>query len=146
MTAQNQKNLNLITHLSGFGGYVFPFGSIIIPFIIRETKKEESKQMDELTKEVVNFNLSYLLYTFVLKVSIIPFFFGSFFNNFRNVTRFDNMNFHFNGNSNYFFGFVSIASVLSILAIIKGILIIQAAVKSNNNEDFKYPFVIQFVK
>jgi len=144
MTVQNEKNIVLLTHLSGFGGYVFPFGSIIIPFIIRETKKNESKRLDEVSKDVVNFNLSYLLYTMILKVSIIPFFIGTFFQNFRRVTDYDNFNFNYE--SEHFYGFVSIASILSILAIIKAVLIIQAAIKSNNNEDYKYPFVIKFIQ
>jgi len=146
MTVQNEKNIVLLTHLSGFGGYIFPFGSIIIPFIIRETKKNESKRLDKVSKDVVNFNLSYLLYTMILKVSIIPFFIGAFFQNFRRIADYDNMNFNFNYESDHFYGFVSIASILSILAIIKAVLIIQAAIKSNNSEDYKYPFVIKFIQ
>ncbi len=146
MTIQNEKNTTLLTHLSGFGGYIFPFGSVVIPLIIRETKKNESKQIDKVSKDVINFNLSYLLYTFLLKLSIIPFFLGTFFQNFRNYTSYDNWNFHFEYNSNHFFGFISIASILSIFAIIKVVLIIQAAIKANKGEDYEYPFVIKFIK
>ncbi len=145
MNTNNMKNLAFLTHLSGFGGFIFPFGSIVIPLIIRETKKEESKLIDQVSKDVVNFNISYMLYTFILKLSIIPFFVGSFFGEFRNLTNYDNMDFYFNYNSNHFFGFVSIASILSVMAIIKAILIIQATIKTNNNETYKYPFTIKFI-
>ncbi len=143
MTNQSKKSTILFTHLSGFGSYVFPFGSIIIPFLIRETKKDESKQIDTVTKDVVNFNLSFMLYTIILKISIIPFFIGTFFNGFTKITHNNNRNFHLDYNQEHFY---SIASILSIMAIIKAILIVQAAVKSNNNETYKYPFVIKFIQ
>jgi len=41
MILEKDKNIVLVTHLSGFGSYLFPLGSIVIPFIIRETKKDD---------------------------------------------------------------------------------------------------------
>jgi len=145
MNKQNEKNTVFLTHLSGFGGFLFPFGSVLIPLIIRETKKDESKKIDTISKDVVNFNLSYLLYTFLLQIMIVPFFIGSFFSNIRYATHFDNMKFHFNSDSNHFFGFVSVVSIISILSIVKAVLIIKAAMKANDNENFEYPYTIKFI-
>jgi uncharacterized Tic20 family protein len=146
MTTQNEKNIAFLTHLSGFGGYIFPLGSIIIPLIFWETKKNESKFIDENGKEAINFNLSYLLYTFILSLSSIPFFIGSIFHNFREVTNYDNLDFHFNFDSDHLFGFMSIASLISILAIAKIVLIIMAAISVHKGEGYKYPLTIKFIK
>ncbi len=144
MILQKDKNLALITHLSGFGSYFFPLGSIIIPFVIRETKKEESKFIDNLTKDVVNFNLSYLLYVSILKLTIVPIFMNSFIED----VFIKNHHFYFDSNisSNEIFGLVSFGSLLSLLVIIKFVLIVQAAIKTNKGEHYNYPFTINFIK
>jgi len=147
MATKEDKNLAFLTHLSGFGGYVFPLGSIIIPLIIWETKKEESKFIDDNGKEAINFNLSYLLYTILLGMSSFPFFVGSFFRNLRNeIIDFNHFDFHFNFSSNHLFGIFSIASLISILAIGKIILIIMAAMSAHKGEAVKYPLTIKFIK
>ncbi len=147
MITKSDKNLAFLTHLSGFGGYVFPLGSIIIPLVIWQTKKEESKFIDDNGKQAINFNLSYLLYTILLGVSAFPFFIGSFFNNLRDhVIDFDDLNFHFDFNSNHLFGIFSIASLISVLAIGKIILIIMAALSAQKGEKVKYPLTIKFIK
>jgi uncharacterized Tic20 family protein len=146
MISQNDKNIAFLTHLSGFGGYIIPFGSIIIPLIIWETKKKESQFIDDNGKEALNFNLSYLLYTFLLGITVVPFFVGSFFSHFREVTHFDNMDFHLDFDSNHLFGIISIASLISVLAIAKIVLIIMASINSHKGEKFKYPLTINFVK
>ena len=141
MILEKDKNIALVTHLSGFGSYLFPLGSIVIPFIIRETKKDDSEFMDELTKDVVNFNLSYLLYTFAVKLLVVPMFVGSFFENI--------FTFHFNFedfDTNQLFGIISFGSILSILMIIKFVLIIKASIKTHDGESYKYPYIIQFIK
>jgi len=98
--------------------------------------------MDELTKDVVNFNLSYLLYTFAVKLLVVPMLFvGSFFENI--------FTFHFNFedfDTNQLFGIISFGSILSILMIIKFVLIIKASIKTHDGESYKYPYTIQFIK
>jgi len=144
MILEKDKNIALLTQISGFGSYIFPFGSIIIPFIIRETKKDESCFMNDLTKEVINFNLSYLLYTFALKLFILPIFVGAVFQNiFAN-----NYQYHFNGNfdADNFFGIISLATILSIMAVVKFVLIIKASIEAHEGHIFKYPYTIEFIK
>ena len=147
MKPQEEKNLAFLTHLSGFGGYIFPFGSIVIPLIIWETKKRDSNFIDKNGKEAINFNISYLLYTVLLGLSSIPFFFGSIFNHLRNnVIDFENFNFHFDFDSNHLFGIFSIASLVSVLAIAKFVLIIMNAIAAHKGEEAKYPLTIKFIK
>jgi len=138
---EKDRNFTLFTHLLGFGSYFFPMGSILFPFIIREMKKNESEFMDTLTKDVVNFNLSYLLYIIVVKLLVVPLFVGSIFEN--TISSYPFTSIHINFNSNNFF---ELESLLSILAIIKFVLIIKAAISSNKGEYYKYPYVIEFVK
>lgn len=132
-----------MTYLSGLGSYIFTLGSVIIPFVIRETKKEESEFIDTLTRDVVNFNLSYFLYTILIKLLVVPLFIGSFFEN----GFIKEYAFHFEGDfdNKQIFGLISLGSLLAILAIVKVILIIQAIIKTNNGDSFNYPLTINFI-
>jgi len=142
MILQKDRNVTLFIHLTGFGSYFFPMGSILFPFIIRELKKNDSKFMDTLTKDVVNFNLSYLLYAILLKLLVVPLFVGSFFGN---IFSFSKTGFYMNCDfdSSDFFHF---GSFIGILSIVKFILIIKAAISANKGDYYKYPYVIEFVK
>lgn len=137
MVLEKDRNTAIITHLSGFGSSFFPLGSILFPIIIRETKKNDSQFFDKLTKDVVNFNLSYLLYTFLIKLLIIPISIASLFEH-----TFINQ-IHFNTN-NFFEG--DFGNLLSILLFVKAILIIKAAIKSHQGEIYEYPYIIRFIK
>lgn len=139
---RNNENTNaFLIHISAFAGYIIPFGSIIVPLILWQTQKDKSRFLDEQGKEAVNFNISYALYTFILGLSIIPFAFGSFINHFRHYNDFD-----FDFVSGDLFGFFGVASIISIIGLIKIALIIIAAIKSKDGENYKYPFTIKFIK
>ena len=60
-----EKQWALICHLSGFCGYVFPFGNIIAPILIWSLKKQESPLVDAHGKEVINFQISFTIWIFV---------------------------------------------------------------------------------
>jgi len=72
MITQNDKNYSTITHLSGFAGWFFPFGNIIVPLILWSAKKNESSYIDAHGKASVNFQLSLLLYCFLLAILLVP--------------------------------------------------------------------------
>jgi len=131
MSYKNDNNNAFLLHLSAFFGYLFPFGGVVAPLVFWELKKRESNFLDNNGKEAVNFNLSYLLYSFVLGISILPFVFHSFFSGLH----------HFP-----LFGIVSMASLVGILAMVKFVLIIYAAIKANQGEIYKYPLTIKFIK
>jgi len=131
MSHKNDNNNGFLLHLSAFFGYLFPFGGVIAPLIFWELKKKESDFLDKNGKEAVNFNLSFLLYAFVLGFSILPFAFHSIF---KELHHFD------------LFGILSMVSIISVLAMVKFVLIILAALKANQGEVFKYPLTIKFIK
>jgi len=144
MLTQKEKNTSFLIHISAFLSFVFPFGSILGPLIMWSVNKEKSDYLDKNGQQVVNFNLSYTLYLFVLGIASFPFAFGSFFNYLRHIDDFEHFNFHFDFNN--LFGFLSLVSIISILSIIKFALVIVAAIKASRGEIYEYPLTIKFVK
>ncbi|MGB0880084.1 MAG: DUF4870 domain-containing protein [Polaribacter sp.] len=141
---RNDTNTNaFLIHISAFAGFLFPFGNIITPLIAWQTLKDRSAYLDEQGREAVNFNISYSLYIFVLTISVVPFFVGSFFRNFDNFDYFNHLNIDFN--SGNIFGFIGLASIAGIVSLIKIALIIIAALKTKKGENYKYPFTIKFL-
>ena len=142
---RNDTNTNaFLIHISAFAGFLFPFGNIITPLIAWQTLKDRNPYLDEQGKEAVNFNISYSLYIFILTISVVPFFVSSFFRNFDNFDNFNHLNSHFNFEN--IFGFVGLASIAGIVSLIKIALIIIAALKAKEGENYKYPFTIKFIK
>jgi hypothetical protein len=123
MTTQNDKNYSSITHLSGFAGWFIPFGNIIAPLVLWLAKKNESTYIDVHGKSAVNFQLSLILYCFLLAILILP------------ITILT-------------LGLGLIAIIIGIIPaiILKIVLIISASIKASNGEYYDYPFTIQFIK
>ncbi|MFA5296990.1 MAG: DUF4870 domain-containing protein [Lutibacter sp.] len=123
MITQTDKNYSSITHLSSFAGWVFPFGNVIVPFILWSAKKNESTYIDIHGKAAVNFQLSLILYGFLLALFIIP------------ITIFT-------------LGLGLIALLIGIvpLLILIIISIISASIKATHGEYYHYPFTIEFIK
>ena len=137
----NDQNTNaFLIHISSFAGFLFPLGSIITPLILWQTLKERSQFLDDQGKEAVNFNISYALYIFILGISFIPIFFGTFFNNTSH-----HLDFGFDID-NGLLGVLGIISLASIVGFIKIALVIIAAIKSKEGESYTYPFTIKFIK
>lgn len=141
-TKRDNSNAFLI-HISALAGYFFPLGGVIAPLVFWQVKKDESEFLDKQGKEAVNFNLSFLLYAFILGLTFIPFIIRTVFNNLDNIDHMHN-DFHFDfSNMVGIFGGVSL---IGLLAIIRFALIILAAIKANNGEHYKYPLTIKFIK
>jgi hypothetical protein len=123
MITQNDKNYSSITHLSSFAGWIFPFGNVIAPLVLWIAKKNESAYIDNHGKAVVNFQLSLMLYSFLLALLIIP------------ITIFT-------------LGLGLIAVILGIIPVIILIivLVISASIKATHGEYYQYPFTIEFIK
>ena len=54
--------------LLGFAGFVFPLGNIIAPLSLWLIKRSDSPLLDRTGKEVLNFQISYLIYTSVASI------------------------------------------------------------------------------
>ena len=141
---QNNQNTNaFLIHISAFAGFLFPFGHIITPLIAWQTLKERSPFLDKHGKEAVNFNLSYTLYSFILTLTFIPFAMGTFFRNFNN---FDNFYIDFDFNTNIILGFIGFGTITGIIYLAGIALVIIASLKAKDGENYKYPFIIKFIK
>ncbi|MDT7832933.1 DUF4870 domain-containing protein [Flavobacteriaceae bacterium S356] len=140
----NNENTNaFLIHISALAGFVFPFGSIILPLVLWQSLKDRSQFLDQQGKEAVNFNISYTLYIFIISITAIPFFIGRIF---KNNWNYDHSHWDWSLNISDMFGIFGFASFAGIIGLIQLALIILAAIKANKGEAYKYPFTIKFIK
>ncbi len=62
---REDRQLIVITHLSQLVTLVTGFGSLIVPLIIWATQKEKVSQMDAHGKNIINFQLSLIVYCII---------------------------------------------------------------------------------
>ena len=65
VTDPEARKWAMFCHIAQFAGFVFPVGSIIGPLVIWLMKKDEHPFILEQGKEVINFQISLLIYGFV---------------------------------------------------------------------------------
>lgn len=142
---QNTTNTNaFLIHISAFAGFVFPFGQIITPLIAWQTLKQRSPFLDAQGKEAVNFNLSYTLYAGIISLILGGFFVGSIFRNLSSITNLNALDFHFH--SGTVFNFIGLSTLTGIVTLTGVALVIIAALKAKEGENYQYPFTIKFIK
>lgn len=59
------RSLATILHLSSLSGYIIPLGNFLVPLVIWLIKKDESRDINAIGREVLNFNLSMLIWAVV---------------------------------------------------------------------------------
>ncbi len=69
--SQEERNFAMFCHLGAFCGAIFPFGSIILPLVLWQIKKEQSAFIDYHGKEAVNFQLTMLIAFIIATVLIV---------------------------------------------------------------------------
>ena len=151
MESNTEKNIATFTHLSTLTQYFIPFGNYIFPIILWSTKKNESEFVNHNGKQVLNFQLSLLLYSLLLLVIAIPTLLISIFkdmpfNALMNNQDFEFSNFNFQANLGLLTIGIVCLSIFSLLKIAELFLIIYAAIKTSNGETYNYPFTIPFLK
>ncbi|OHX64390.1 DUF4870 domain-containing protein [Flammeovirga pacifica] len=52
----------MLMHLSQFAGYLMPFAGVALPIVMWATTKEESPQVDEQGKNILNWMISTYIY------------------------------------------------------------------------------------
>lgn len=62
---RKDNQLLLITHLSQLLTYVTGFGGLIVPIIIWAVNKDKIEGLDQHGKEIINFQLSMILYALI---------------------------------------------------------------------------------
>jgi uncharacterized protein len=61
---ERDRPLAVMTHLSALVAFYIPLANLIIPLVVWLVKRHESPDIDAVGREVVNFNLSMVLYFF----------------------------------------------------------------------------------
>ncbi|MDI5895455.1 DUF4870 domain-containing protein [Flavobacterium algoritolerans] len=151
METTTEKNTATFTHLSALTQYFIPFGNYIFPIILWTSKKESSEFVDHHGKQVLNFQLSLLLYSLVLILIAVPTFLITLFKNvpFEAVVNHHDFvfrNFNFEGNIGMLtVGLVAVL-IFGLLKVAEFFLIIYASIKTSNGEKYKYPITIPFIK
>ncbi|MEZ4796713.1 MAG: DUF4870 domain-containing protein [Flavobacteriaceae bacterium] len=152
MLSNHHKNVAAVIHLSALSKFIFPLGNFIMPLIFWTMNKDKSEFVDKHGKQAINFQLSILLYTFLLASITIPLFlFGVLnhidFPDFWNTYDFD-FNFHISSHDSFNVIIFSILAGLLVIAafILEIIFIIIATSKANQGEPYKYPLTINFLK
>ncbi|MBU2940421.1 DUF4870 domain-containing protein [Lacinutrix sp. C3R15] len=70
---RQDKQLLVITHLSQLVTLVIGFGSLIVPLILWATQKEKVQEMDAHGKNIINFQLSLIVYCIICVPLILLF-------------------------------------------------------------------------
>jgi uncharacterized Tic20 family protein len=70
---REDRSFLMLTHLSQLITLIIGFGSLILPLILWATNKEKVHQLDEQGKEIINFQLSILIYS-LISIPMILFF------------------------------------------------------------------------
>lgn len=63
--AEKDRQLAVLMHLSALLGYFIPLANLLIPLVVWAVKKDESADIDAVGREVINFNLSMLIYAVI---------------------------------------------------------------------------------
>ncbi|MCG2611145.1 DUF4870 domain-containing protein [Flavobacterium sp. SM15] len=150
MATSSERNTATLIHLSTLSQYFIPFGNYFFPLIIWAFKRDKSEFVDYNGKQAMNFQLSMLLYSFILLVIAVPILLYTIF---KNVSFYEMQNGNFEldqlstGNIT---GIVAVALMAAFifcsLKVVEFFMVIYAAVKSSSGETFKYPLSISFLK
>ena len=63
--SKEERTWGMFCHISTFCGMIIPFGNILAPMIIWLIKKEELPFVADQGKEVLNFQISMVIYLFI---------------------------------------------------------------------------------
>ena len=151
MKTTTEKNRATFTHLSALTQYFIPFGNFIFPILFWTSKKEESTFVDYSGKQILNFQLSFLLYSIGLALITIPVFILILFNNVpvNTIIHDDSFvidNFIFGDNLGLITLGLTTVFIFICLKAAEFFLIIYASIKTSNGEEYKYPITIPFIK
>ena len=112
----NDRLYVAVMHLSQFMSWIM-LPLILIPLIMWMVGKERSQAINQNGKNIINFVLSYFIYAILLVVLLFT-----------------------------IIGTISAIIMLVVMAIASPIFVIIAALKAVNDEAWKYPLSIEFIR
>lgn len=66
-----ERTYLMLMHLSQFASWLIPFVGIVIPILMWTTNKDTNAEVDRHGKNIINFTISYAIYTVALFIIII---------------------------------------------------------------------------
>ena len=148
MTTNHHKNLATFIHLSSFSRFIIPFGNFIGPIILWVANKDKSEFVDKHGKQIINFQISILLYALIIGTISIPFFVFKIFSGIDFIDFNGFHNFHLNiGEPSpllYIGGGLGVLAFLGFLLELA--LIVKASLSARDGKLYEYPLTINFIK
>jgi len=147
MLTKNHKNIASFIHIGFFAKYIFPLGNFIAPLLIWNLNKDRSEFINENGKQVINFQLSILLYFITMVLICIPVAlnFGFGIEHLEevkgNITPYDLTSF-----SGSIITFFVLGMLCIVLLVIELYATIVGAIKASEGTLYKYPLSITFIK
>ncbi|OYQ38115.1 hypothetical protein CHU92_06510 [Flavobacterium cyanobacteriorum] len=150
METTANRNTATLLQLSALTQYFFPLGNYIFPLFIWSFRKNESAFVDYNGKQAINFQLSMLLYMLVLGAVAVPLFLYSLFStttfSYGSGKGFITEELKAGNISGLLVIGITATIVFIMLKIFEFCLILYAAVKNSNGQDFNFPLTISFIK
>jgi uncharacterized Tic20 family protein len=144
------KNTATLLQLSAYSQYFFPLGNYIFPTLLWSMKKHESEFVNYNGRQAINFQLSLLVYTLVLLTTGVTIFLCTIFSDIDFSLAYNDDWFVEQFNLGKITGLVILGAVCFFLGLMLKVaeffLILYAAVKNSNGENFNYPLTINFIK
>jgi len=147
MLTKNHKNIASFIHIGTFAKYVFPFGHFIAPLLIWTVNKDRSDFINKNGKQVINFQISVLLYFITMVLICVPIAinFGFSIEQLEeikgSITPYDLTNF-----TGSIIAFIVLGLLSIVLLVIDLYATIMGAIKASEGELYKYPLAIKFIK
>ncbi len=148
MLTNNQKNIATFIHLSTFCRFIIPLGNFIGPIVLWSINKDKSSFIDKHGKQVINFQISILLYALIIGTISIPFFAFNLFDafNFIDINHFDSFHISLSKPSPLLYIGGALGGLAIVGFILELVFIIKASLKARDGELYNYPLTINFLK
>ncbi|CAZ94212.1 DUF4870 domain-containing protein [Zobellia galactanivorans] len=153
---KHERNLAAMLHASAFSKFFIPFGNFIIPLVLWTANRRDYAFVDYNGKQVLNFQISLLLYSIVLGAISIPLFAGLFpgllngsLLGLDHLNDYNNLNIDFSQSLNlsgWLFPLGMAGLAHGALFVVNVVYTILAVIRTNEGQEFTYPLTIKFLK
>ncbi|OWW24743.1 hypothetical protein B4Q04_12805 [Zobellia sp. OII3] len=153
---KHERNLAAMLHASAFSKFFIPFGNFIIPLVLWTANRRDYAFVDYNGKQVLNFQISLLLYSIVLGAISIPLFAGLFpgllngsLLGLDHLNDYNNLNIDFSQSFNlsgWLFPLGMAGLAHGALFVVNVVYTILAVIRTNEGQEFTYPLTIKFLK
>ena len=123
---QEDSSILVLLNLSALSYIAFPILGIVVPLAIWLLKKGKVKNLDYTAKKLINFQISWSIFLFIIYLTV----FGSILGNFRFI--------HIRVES--------IILMIALMYIFNGIVIVVNSIRCGNNRSVFYPPAFHFLK